>query len=171
MFKHGFSKRSGRHPLYCVWTDIKKRCNNHNSKIYKYYGERGIKVCDEWSNDFKIFYDWSMLNGYKQGLEIDRIDNDKGYSPDNCRFVTTSINLRNRRGRGKSKFIGVTWHKQSKKWRVRLGTENGRIGLGYFTNEIEAARAYNIACAKHYPNNPEFLNKIEGVINNVQQFA
>lgn len=91
--KHG--KRDTK--LYLVWKGIKNRCYNSNTKRYRDYGGRGIAVCSEWKDDFQAFYDWSMSNGYKEGLSIDRIDNDKGYSPDNCRFVNYKIQGRNKR--------------------------------------------------------------------------
>lgn len=93
---HGMT-RGGKIPrLYHVWLNMKDRCSNPNNCEFKNYGGRGIDVCEEWANDFKRFNDWAMANGFKNGLEIDRIDNDQGYSPDNCRFVTRSQNMRNR---------------------------------------------------------------------------
>lgn len=65
---------------------MKQRCVNPNHLAYKNYGARGITVCSEW-NDFLPFYEWCMENGYKPGLTLDRINNNLGYSPDNCRFV------------------------------------------------------------------------------------
>lgn len=94
---HGCAPRSGCHPLYKIWRGMKKRCNNPNYVGYKYYGARGIRVCDMWESSFKDFYDWSISNGYVSGLQIDRIDNDGGYCPDNCRFVTPAENAQNRR--------------------------------------------------------------------------
>ena len=82
--------------LYRIWAGIKSRCNNKKSSGYKYYGGKGIIVCQEWQNDFLSFYNWAMENGYEKGLEIDRIENDKGYSPDNCRCTTSSVNKANR---------------------------------------------------------------------------
>lgn len=88
-----------KHPLYSVWHDIKKRCYNIKNKSYHNYGGRGITICDEWKNNPEIFIKWGIENGYKKGLEIDRIDNsdNKKYSPTNCRFVTRKQNSNNRR--------------------------------------------------------------------------
>lgn len=91
--KHGLWK----HPLFTVWTGMKDRCGNENSKLYKDYGGRGIGVCVEWMFDFKCFYDWATENGWRNGLELDRRDNNGMYSPNNCRFVTDKINSNNRR--------------------------------------------------------------------------
>ena len=85
------------HPdLYGVWCSMKGRCENPNRQKYKDYGGRGIKVCEEW-HDCGVFAEWAFANGYKQGLQIDRIDNNGDYRPENCRFVTPKQNSRNRR--------------------------------------------------------------------------
>ena len=75
------SRKHGKHNtrLYTIWGGMKDRCFNENSTAYKYYGERGIVVCDEWINDFEKFYMWAMRHGYKNNLTIDRRNNDKGY--------------------------------------------------------------------------------------------
>lgn len=91
--KHG--KRNTT--LYGVWCGMRYRCTNKNRFDYKDYGGRGIKVCDEWRNDFQTFYDWAMLNGYKKGLEVDRINVDGNYEPNNCRLITHSDNCNNKR--------------------------------------------------------------------------
>jgi hypothetical protein len=83
--------------LYSVWCKMKGRCYNENDPSYKDYGGRGIYVCDEWKDDFVSFYLWSQENGYADKLEIDRINNNGGYSPDNCRWTTKKVNCRNRR--------------------------------------------------------------------------
>lgn len=93
---HGKAGRGNTHPLFRVWMAIKNRCYNQNSTAYKDYGGRGIKLCKEWQ-EFQPFYEWAMKNGYKTGLEIDRTDNDSGYCPENCRFITAKQNNRNKR--------------------------------------------------------------------------
>lgn len=80
--------------LYKVWRGMLERCYNKNSIAYKWYGLKGITVCEEWQKS-KNFLDWALKNGYKKGLTIDRIDTSKGYSPDNCRWVTMKEQTRN----------------------------------------------------------------------------
>ena len=82
--------------VYRVWTSIISRCEDKKRECYKHYGGRGITVCDEWHNP-EVFMEWALDNGYESNLQIDRIDNDKGYSPLNCRFVTRKVNSQNRR--------------------------------------------------------------------------
>jgi len=83
-------------PLYNIYTKMIDRCINPKNTNYKYYGERGIKVCDRWNHNFKNFYE-DMHEGYLPGLQIDRIDNNKGYEPSNCRWATQKENARNKR--------------------------------------------------------------------------
>lgn len=75
---------------------MKDRCYNPNNNHFKYYGGKGIIVCNEWKNDFKNFYDWMSSNGYKEGMSIDRINNSLGYSPSNCRVIPFSEQSSNR---------------------------------------------------------------------------
>jgi hypothetical protein len=98
-FGNQYSKTHGYtyHPLYQVWSDMKRRCYNQNMKQYKDYGGRGISVCRIWRNDSKSFIEWALSNGWKQGLVIDRINNDGNYTPGNCRFVTRKKSAQNRR--------------------------------------------------------------------------
>lgn len=86
------------HPeIHKAWTNLVDRCTNKNHRKYAGYGGRGITVCDEWINSPQNFVAWSLENGWAKGLEIDRIDNNSGYSPGNCRWVTDKQNAQNTR--------------------------------------------------------------------------
>lgn len=94
--------------LHIVWRSMNQRCYNPNKKSYPRYGGRGITVCDEWRNDFQAFYEWAIANGYDENADryqctIDRIDNDKGYSPDNCRWVDMKVQNNNKSNSKKEK--------------------------------------------------------------------
>lgn len=104
--KHGaYDKYGNCERLYGVWKGMRRRCNNPNSDSYKYYGARGIKVCDEWNNDYASFREWALEHGYNPNAThgectIDRIDNNSNYEPNNCRFVPMKIQNSNKRKRG-----------------------------------------------------------------------
>lgn len=97
--KHGLSKT----PLYKMWRNMKYRCYGEGSSAFKWYGARGIRVCDEWRNDFCAFRDWALSNGYvkedatrNNKYTLDRIDVNGNYEPNNCRFVNMRQQSRNR---------------------------------------------------------------------------
>ena len=83
--------------LYSIWCGMKKRCYYQKSPNYKSYGGRGVKVCDEWKDDFKVFYEWAMNNGYSDELTIDRINPFGNYEPSNCRWATNEEQQYNKR--------------------------------------------------------------------------
>ena len=83
--------------LYSIWHGMKTRCYNENYKQFGDYGGRGITVCDEWKDDFQAFHDWSIANGYEEGLTIDRKDTNGNYEPSNCEWVTQKANNSHRR--------------------------------------------------------------------------
>ncbi len=77
-----------------IFNGIKDRCYNKNNKSYKWYGEKGIKVCKEWIDNPKLFENWALSNGYKDDLTIDRIDENKDYCPENCRWISNNDNAK-----------------------------------------------------------------------------
>jgi len=104
--------------LYSIWAGMKQRCYNEKHIQYKNYGGRGISVCDDWRNNFYAFSEWALSNGYQDpnendargaALSIDRIDNDKGYSPENCQWISLSANAKKTKHPAPCKgFVGMT---------------------------------------------------------------
>jgi hypothetical protein len=88
--------KTDRHPIYTAWAGLKQRCYNSKAQGYSHYGARGIKVCDRWLESFENFRD-DMLPTWQQGLELDRTDNNGDYTLENCKWVTSSANAKNRR--------------------------------------------------------------------------
>lgn len=115
--------------LYRIWGNMKERTTNPKLRSYKNYGGRGITVCPEWTdkeNGFINFYKWAMSHGYSDELSIDRIDNDKGYSPDNCRWANAQQQTDNRRCSKPFVWEGITYKSMSECAR-QLGIPIGRL--------------------------------------------
>ena len=142
MITHGMS----RTPLYRVWIDMKSRVYNKNNKRYNNYGGRGISICKEWNQSAKKFMEWALDNGYKKGLVIDREDNDDGYYPYNCRFVTpmeSSHNTRLLYSNNTSGYRGVSYYNRDRKWRSCARINSKLKHLGFFDSPILAALRYD----------------------------
>lgn len=133
-YKHGMAKTK----IYDIWSAMKSRCSNPNFKEYSNYGGRGITVCDEWRYSFEKFRDWSIENGYKEGLTIDRIDVNGNYCPENCRWATRYEQNRNKRD---NRFLTLNGRKMVlKDWSIELGikysTLSNRISSGWTDEEV-----------------------------------
>ena len=137
--KHGFATNKSR--LYIIWENMKKRCGNSSDR---FYGGRGIKVCNEWKYDFMSFYNWAVSNGYKDTLTIDRIDANGDYSPGNCRWSDRHTQGANQRQR-KTNSVGYTG--VDKKTFVRdryyatITIRGKRVSLGAYDSAKDACIA------------------------------
>lgn len=119
--------------LFNIWQSMKQRCYCKNCDAYKYYGGREIKICDEWLNDFKCFYNWAINNGYKEDLTIDRIDVNGNYEPSNCRWIDMIAQANNKRNNRLITYNGITdtlsnW---AKKYNIESGVLYWRIRHGW----------------------------------------
>lgn len=123
--------------LYAVWNAMKARCENKNDYHYKWYGARGIHVCDEWRK-FDDFQSWALSNGYKEGLTIDRINVDEGYSPENCRWDTMDEQANNKSTNIKLDYNGqrFTVKEVSAMTGLKRQTIEWRLHHGWTVNEI-----------------------------------
>ncbi|MCM1437818.1 MAG: hypothetical protein NC131_01210 [Roseburia sp.] len=129
--KHGLETSNKR--LYKIWDSMKQRTNPNVVSCRGNYRKNGITVCDEWRNDFPAFYDWAMTNGYSENLTIDRIDNNKGYSPENCRWVDMKVQANNRSNNTLITYKGETktlaqWCEQ---YNIKSDTVTHRMKRGY----------------------------------------
>lgn len=139
---HGESKTR----LYNIWCHMKTRCLCSTSAAYRYYGGRGINVCQEWIESYESFRNWAVESGYRDDLEIDRRDTNGNYEPGNCRWATRVEQMRNTRKKANavtSKYKGVSWSKKSKKWIVQVCSPGRPLCRGRFVSELDAANEYD----------------------------
>lgn len=135
--------------LASIYQGMKQRCYNTNRPNYKYYGGRGVSVCDEWLNNPQAFYDWAMANGYQENLTIDRINNDGNYEPQNCRWASMKEQATNKHPRTRKPHTHprisntgttrVTYDKKNRRYRVFL-RNNHYVGSRKSLQEAIALR-------------------------------
>lgn len=139
---------------YKVWSDMMRRCHNTKHKSYKNYGYRGITVCQEWQT-YAGMELWIEKHWIK-GLQIDRMDNDKGYNPENCAFVSRSENNLNKRVSGSVPYRGVYFNKAAQKYQAKVKINGKSKYIGIFITPIDAAVAFDDYIMKN--NLPNQLN-------------
>lgn len=139
-----YSKKSTTR-LYRIWNGMRQRCYNPNCRIYYKYGAKGVTVCDLWNTKYQYFYDWALANGYNDNLTIDRIDNSRGYCPENCRWATyveqnshLAKPITNTSG-----YVGVSWSKKENKWISNISVDGKSVRIGCFNTQKEAVEARN----------------------------
>lgn len=133
-----------KHRLYKTWKNIIARCNNKNNPLYNYYGQRGIKVCDRWLNVANFIED--MYPTFKEGLSIDRENNDLGYEPSNCRWTNKTIQARNTKkiySHNTSGYRGVIYSNKSLKspYQAQIKVNGKNIYIGLYNTAENAAKA------------------------------
>ena len=123
--KHGNSAEAE----YYLWKGMQARCYNTSLPGYRWYGGKGVSVCDEWRNSYLAFKEWLHANGWTMGLQIDRKDNDGNYCPDNCRIVEAVVNANNKGNNRKIVILGdsLTVAEASRKYRMAYDTLFQRI--------------------------------------------
>jgi len=133
--KHGATTDKSRRRFYGVWRGVLDRCRNPRSKAFKWYGARGITVCEEWHSF--VAFEADMWPGYKRGLQLDRIDNDKGYYKDNCRWTTSLVNNNNTRRNLRLTLNGecLTAPEWARRTGIGVGTIHSRVIRGGWTDE------------------------------------
>lgn len=175
--KNLISKPSYKHhgksntKLYHIWYAMRQRCYYNKASNYQDYGARGIKVCDEWQTDFQAFYEWSISNGYKEGLQIDRIDVNGGYEPSNCRWVSNYINANNKRNNIIFTYDGKTM--TLKEWCRHLNVSYKTCTTRYYRGHTieECLNLVSLNDKRHKPPHNAILYDYDGHIYSIKRLA
>ncbi|ALY08058.1 hypothetical protein BhaS171_00002 [Bacillus phage vB_BhaS-171] len=149
--QHGLGSKKVRDSIYHAWDSMKRRCLTKSNINFHYYGGRGIRICDEWM-EYIPFREWSLNNGYKENLTLDRIDPNGNYEPSNCRWTdrTTQSYNRNIQSNNTSGKTGVVWVPMSSKWKAEI-KKHGRVyRLGHYDSFDDAVKARKCGELKHY---------------------
>lgn len=142
--EHGMSDTR----LYEIWKGMRRRCCDPKRNSYNNYGARGIFVCDEWDKSFNSFKDWALSSGYKDGMTIDREDNNGPYCPENCKWATMKEQANNRRT---SRFIDVfgqhlTISQASEIFGIKSGTIRARLESGWSAEKAVSVHPKHHTC-------------------------
>jgi len=156
--KHGMYKTR----LYTIWNSAKKRTSGSLNSVSRRYTERGILMCKQWREDFTIFREWALNNGYSDKLTLDRIDTNGHYEPSNCRWTTKLIQSQNTillHKTNKTGYRGVSKYSYNFKdgrvmYRARVKYMGKEINLGKYDTAKEAAKAYNNYVSANLPEIP-----------------
>ena len=139
---HGAKRNGEVERLYSIWESMKRRCYSQSHEGYKYYGARGIVVCDEWKNDYESFKKWSLSNGYNKSLTIDRINADGNYCPENCRWTSAKEQANNRRNNRVVEYDGE---------RFTIAQLSEKTGLSYRTLDYRLSHGWEVQKAIEQP--------------------
>lgn len=139
--RHRIHGMSG-HPLAVIFSGIVARCYSANHRSYHNYGGRGIGICTEWLNDRAVFFKWALSNGWVKGLDVDRRNNDLGYSPDNCRITTRRVNNRNKRTTKMMEYKGEI--KPLIEWCELLGINYNTVMMRLHRGETSIEKAFSV---------------------------
>jgi hypothetical protein len=139
--------RQSRTPIYRVWQGMKARCTNPNSTAYSCYGGRGITICTRWLRSFEAFFA-DMGGGYRPGLELERMDNDGPYAPENCRWATRHEQMSNTRGNHYLTHNGIslTVTQWASVLGVRVGLLRNRLHMGWPVDRTLTEPAHTYLC-------------------------
>ena len=138
-----YTERNSKNKLYVRWLELRRRCRKPRQDSYC---RKTIWWSDEF-DDYDLFRQWSLDNGFNESLSLDRIDNSLGYSPENCQWTDRTAQQYNQHKKVQhnltSKYRGVSFDKRRNKFRARIYIDRKEVLLGYFTSEEDAAIAYN----------------------------